>query len=243
MIGARWLLFKDGMGATNHFESCGFIRSSAALRWPDIQFHFLPAAMRYDGKLPIDGHGFMVLTGPNKPKSRGHVRLRSADPHDHPSIVFNYLSAAEDRDGFRRAIRLTREIIAQPAMDPYRGAEVAPGSEVRSDDELDAFVRETLESTYHPCGTCRMGTDDMAVVDPELCVRGIEGLRVIDSSVFPSEPNGNINAPTIMVAERAADIVRGRPMLSASDAQIGIATGVGVTQRSGAPARVSSVIE
>ena len=237
MIGARWLMFHDGLGASNHFEACGFIRSEAKLRAPDIQFHFLPAAMRYDGKKPIPGHGFMVLTGPNKPKSRGHVRLRSADPYDHPSILFNYLSDPADREGFRRCVRLTREIIAQPAMDPYRGIEMAPGPDVQTHDEIDAFVRGTMESTYHPCGTCRMGSDGLAVVDAELRVHGIDGLRVIDSSVFPTEPNGNLNAPTIMVAERASDMLRGRPLLPASNVEIGLAPGAGVTQRSNRPAR------
>ncbi|MEQ8666619.1 MAG: choline dehydrogenase [Rhodospirillales bacterium] len=237
MIGLRWILFKDGLGATNHFESCGFIRSEAGLRWPDIQFHFLPAAMRYDGKKPISGHGFMALTGPNKPKSRGYVRARSADPYDKPRIRFNYLEREEDRDGFRRCVRLTREIMAQPAMDPYADGEIAPGPDVISDDEIDTFVRENLESTYHPCGTCRMGEDDMAVVDSNLRVRGMFGLRVIDSSVFPTEPNGNLNAPTIMLAERASDLVRGRPTLPASNVEIGLAPGWESRQRTGEPVR------
>lgn len=238
LIGAEWVLFRRGLSVTNHFESGGFIRSDASLQWPDIQFHFLPAAMRYDGKKPLKGHGFMVLTGPNKPKSRGHVRLRSADPYEQPDILFNYLSREEDREGFRRCLRLTREIVAQPAFDRFRGAEIAPGAAVRKDDEIDAWVRETMESTYHPCGSCRMGEDAMAVVDSELKVRGLEGLRVIDSSVFPSEPNANLNAPTIMLAERAADIVRGRPLLPPSNAAVGKAPGLGETQRSGTPVRV-----
>jgi choline dehydrogenase len=237
LIGAEWMLFARGLSVTNHFESGGFIRSDAALQWPDIQFHFLPAAMRYDGKKPLKGHGFMVLTGPNKPKSRGHVRLRSADPYDQPDILFNYLDREEDREGFRRCLRLTREIIAQPAFDRFRGEEIAPGKNVRKDDEIDAWVRETMESTYHPCGSCRMGEDAMAVVDSELKVRGIKGLRVIDSSVFPSEPNANLNAPTIMLAERAADIVRGRPLLPPSNAPVGVAPGTGHSQRSRAPIR------
>ncbi|MCQ0093260.1 choline dehydrogenase [Roseovarius sp. M141] len=240
LIGAEWFFFKRGLGVSNHFESGGFIRSDASLAWPDIQFHFLPAAVRYDGKKPLKGHGFMVLTGPNKPKSRGYVRLRSADPAEHPDILFNYLDREEDREGFRRCLRLTREIIAQPAMDRYRADEIAPGKDVQSDDEIDAFVRKTLESTYHPCGTCRMGEDDMAVVDSELRVRGVEGLRVIDSSVFPTEPNANLNAPTIMLAERACDMLRGRPLLPASNAEVGVAPGVGVTQRSAAPTRKTS---
>lgn len=237
MIGAEWILFKRGLSVSNHFESGGFIRSDASLQWPDIQFHFLPAAMRYDGKKPLKGHGFMVLTGPNKPKSRGYVRLRSADPFEQPDILFNYLDREEDREGFRRCLRLTREIIAQPAFDRFRGEEIAPGSDVRKDDEIDAWVRETMESTYHPCGTCRMGEDGMAVVDSELKVRGIDGLRVIDSSVFPSEPNANLNAPTIMLAERASDIVRGKPLLPPSNAPVGVAPGVGSMQRGRAPLR------
>ncbi|MFP2770546.1 choline dehydrogenase [Oceanisphaera sp. KMM 10153] len=237
MIGLRWLLFKDGLGATNHFEAGGFIRSEQGLRWPDIQFHFLPAAMRYDGNKPIKGHGFMVLTGPNKPKSRGHVRARSADPYEHPQILFNYLQREEDREGFRRCVRLTREIIGQPAMDPFRDGEIAPGLEVQSDAEIDAFVRDNLESTYHPCGTCRMGEDEMAVVDSELRVRGLQGLRVIDSSVFPTEPNGNLNAPTIMLAERAADLVRGRELLPAPEVDIGLAANWEKAQRSREPVR------
>lgn len=237
LIGVEWVLFKRGLSVSNHFESGGFIRSDASLASPDIQFHFLPAAMRYDGKKPLDGHGFMVLTGPNKPKSRGHVRVRSADPYEQPDILFNYLDREEDREGFRRCLRLTREIIAQPAFDPFRGAEIAPGADVQKDDEIDAWVRETLESTYHPCGTCRMGEDEMAVVDSQLKVHGLEGLRVIDSSVFPSEPNANLNAPTIMLAERGADMVRGRPLLPPSNAPVGKAPGLEQTQRSGTPVR------
>lgn len=237
LIGLRWLLFKDGLGASNHFEAGGFIRSAKGLRWPDIQFHFLPAAMRYDGDKPFKGHGFMVLTGPNKPKSRGHVRALSADPYQHPEIRFNYLESEEDREGFRRCVRLTREIIAQPAMDPYRGEELAPGPQVQTDAEIDAFVRANMESTMHPCGSCRMGEDDMAVVDSHLRVRGLQGLRVIDSSVFPSEPNGNLNAPTIMLAERAADLVRGRQPLAPSDVPVGLVGDWQEQQRSKAPLR------
>ncbi|WP_455886475.1 choline dehydrogenase [Pseudomonas rustica] len=237
MIGLRWLLFKDGLGASNHFEAGGFIRSSKGLRWPDIQFHFLPAAMRYDGDKPFKGHGFMVLTGPNKPKSRGHVRALSADPYQHPQIRFNYLESEEDREGFRRCVRLTREIIAQPAMDRYRGEELAPGPQVQTDAEIDAFVRANMESTMHPCGSCRMGEDDMAVVDSALRVRGLQGLRVIDSSVFPSEPNGNLNAPTIMLAERAADLVRGRQPLPPADVPVGLVEGWEEQQRSRKPVR------
>ncbi len=237
LIGLRWLLFKDGLGASNHFEAGGFIRSDKGLRWPDIQFHFLPAAMRYDGDKPFKGHGFMVLTGPNKPKSRGYVRARSADPYQHPEIRFNYLESEEDREGFRRCVRLTREILAQPAMDRYRGEELAPGPQVQTDAEIDAFVRANMESTMHPCGSCRMGEDNMAVVDSELRVRGIAGLRVIDSSVFPTEPNGNLNAPTIMLAERAADLVRGLAPLEVADVPVGMVSDWEDKQRSGKPKR------
>lgn len=237
LIGLRWLLFKDGLGASNHFEAGGFIRSDKGLRWPDIQFHFLPAAMRYDGDKPFKGHGFMVLTGPNKPKSRGYVRARSADPYQHPEIRFNYLESEEDREGFRRCVRLTREILAQPAMDRYRGEELAPGPQVQTDAEIDAFVRANMESTMHPCGSCRMGEDNMAVVDSELRVRGIAGLRVIDSSVFPTEPNGNLNAPTIMLAECAADLVRGLAPLEVADVPVGMVSDWENKQRSGKPKR------
>lgn len=237
LIGARWLLFKDGLGATNHFESCGFIRSKAGLKWPDIQYHFLPAAVRYDGHSPIKGHGFMILTGPNKPTSRGYVRAISADPETHPSIQFNYISTEADREGFRKCLRLTREIIGQPAMDSYVDGEISPGIEVQTDEQIDAFIRENLESTYHPCGSCKMGEDNMAVVDSELRVHGLEGLRVIDSSVFPTETNGNLNAPTIMLAERASDLVSGRKLLSPEDTEVGLIEGWETQQRPGVPLR------
>lgn len=219
-IGARWILTKKGLGATNHFESCGFIRSKAGVEWPDLQYHFLPAAMRYDGKEAFSGDGFQLHIGHNKPKSRGQVLVRSADPRQAPEILFNYLQAEEDREGFRACVRLTREIINQPAMDAYRGAEIQPGENVQSDEEIDAFVRQAVESAYHPSCTCKMGVDAMAVVDPEARVHGLQGLRVVDSSVFPTIPNGNLNAPTIMVAERAADMILGRPLLAASQAKV-----------------------
>lgn len=214
-IGARWFFFKSGLGATNHFESCAFIRSRAGLKSPDIQYHFLPAAMRYDGTPSIKGHGFQVHVGPNKPKSRGRVEITSPDPSAHPSILFNYLEHEADIAAWRRCIRLTREIIAQPAMDAYRGDELQPGLEVSSNDEIDAWVRENIESAYHPCGTARMGQPDdpNVVVDTDCRVLGLTGLRVVDASVFPTVPYGNINAPTIMVAEKAADAILGRAPL------------------------------
>ncbi len=225
LIGARWILFKDGLGATNHFESCAFIRSRAGVKWPDIQYHFLPAAMRYDGNAAFDGHGFQVHVGPNKPKSRGSVCITSPEADDKPRVRFNYLEAEEDRAGFRACIRLTREIIGQDAFAPYRGPEIQPGEDVTSDAEIDAWVRTNAESAYHPSCTCRMGADGdpLAVLDPACRLRGIAALRVVDSSIFPSITNGNLNAPSIMVAEKAADIIRGRAPLAPSNAPVFIA--------------------
>ncbi|NRA69431.1 MAG: choline dehydrogenase [Gammaproteobacteria bacterium] len=223
LIGARWILTKDGLGATNHFESCGFIRSKANVEWPDLQYHFLPAAMRYDGKEAFAGHGFQVHIGHNKPKSRGSVNVVSSDPKAHPQISFNYLEHEDDRAGFRACVRLTREIIHQPAFDAYRGEEIQPGIAIQTDEEIDEFVRSSVESAYHPSCSCKMGTDEMAVVDPQTRVHGIQGLRVVDSSIFPTIPNGNLNAPTIMVAERAADLIRGISPLTASDVEVVIA--------------------
>ena len=237
LIGARWLLKKDGLGATNHFESCAFIRSKAGIEWPDLQYHFLPAAMRYDGKEAFDGHGFQVHVGHNKPKSRGHVYARSADPKAAPEILFNYLQHEDDREGFRDCVRLTREIIHQPAMDDYRGEEIQPGADVTSDEAIDAFVRQAVESAYHPSCTCAMGTDDQSVIDPYTRVHGINGLRVVDSSVFPTIPNGNLNAPTIMVAERAADLIRGRKPEAPLEVPVGMDEHWRERQRAGEPAR------
>ena len=219
LIGARWLLFKDGLGATNHFESCAFIRSRSGLKSPDIQYHFLPAAMRYDGTASTDGHGFQVHVGPNKPKSRGRVRIQSSDVNDAPSILFNYLQHEEDLEAWRQSIHLTREIMSQPAMKSFRGPELQPGSDVQSDSEITAWLRQNIESAYHPAGTCKMGpsTDDQAVVDPECRVHGLENLRVIDASVFPTLPNGNINAPVIMVAEKVSDKILGLPPMSKAE--------------------------
>jgi len=208
-IGVRWILKKDGLGSTNHFESCGFIRSKAGIEWPDLQYHFLPAAMRYDGKEAFAGHGFQVHIGHNKPKSRGSVKVVSNQPEVAPQITFNYLQHEDDIQGFRDCVRLTREIINQPALDHYRGEEIQPGTHIQSNEEIDVFVRESVESAYHPSCSCKMGTDELAVVDPETKVHGIQGLRVVDSSIFPTIPNGNLNAPTIMLAERAADLIKG----------------------------------
>ena len=215
-VGARWLLFKDGPGASNQFESCAFIRSQAGVDYPDIQYHFIPIAVRYDGKAAAEGHGFQAHVGPMRSPSRGAVTLRSSDPKESPRIFFNYMSEEKDWEDFRRCIRLTREIFEQEAFKPFVKHEIQPGANVQTDDELDAFIREHAESAYHPCGTCRMGRadDPMAVVDPEGRVIGVEGLRVADSSIFPRITNGNLNGPSIMVGEKIADHVLGRRLPS-----------------------------
>ena len=212
LIGARWMLRKDGLGATNHFESCGFIRSRPGIEYPDIQYHFLPMAVAYDGSTLAKEHGFQAHVGPMRSKSRGWVRLKSTDPHEAPAIRFNYLSEPDDWIEMRACVRLTREIFAQPAFDRYRGRELQPGDRVQTDQEIDAFIRDKVESAYHPSCSCKMGaaSDARAVVDPEARVHGLEGLRVIDSSIMPSVTTGNLNAPTIMLAEKAADHVLGR---------------------------------
>ncbi|MBQ4809957.1 choline dehydrogenase [Pseudoalteromonas luteoviolacea] len=218
LIGAKWVLNKSGLGATNHFESCAFIRSKAGIEWPDIQYHFLPAAIRYDGKSAFEGHGFQVHVGHNKPKSRGSVLVQSSDPMIAPKIQFNYLQHQDDIEGFRACVRLTREIISQSAFDEYREGEIQPGEHIQTDEEIDEFVRQAVESAYHPSCSCKMGEDDMAVVDSELRVHGVTGLRVVDSSIYPTIPNGNLNAPTIMVAEKASDMILGNKPLPPSTA-------------------------
>lgn len=220
LIGARWILRKDGLGATNHFETCGFIRSRPGVEYPDIQYHFLPMAVAYDGSTLAQEHGFQAHVGPMRSRSRGWVRLASKDPFDKPKILFNYLSAADDWTEMRACVRLTREIFAQPAFDRYRGRELQPGAQVQTDEQIDAFVRAKVESAYHPSCSCKMGapSDPLAVVDPEARVIGLEGLRVVDSSIMPSITTGNLNAPTIMLAEKAADHILGRGMLPAEDA-------------------------
>jgi choline dehydrogenase len=233
LIGIRWLLRHDGLGATNHFETGGFIRSRAGIEYPDIQFHFLPLAMSYDGKKLATEHGYQVHAGPMRSKSRGHVRLRSPDPSAAPRIVFNYMSHPDDWTEMRAAVRLTREILAQPAFDPYRGREIQPGADATYDASIDAFIRSKGESAYHPSGTCKMGAlnDPSAVVDPETRVIGVGGLRVVDASIIPSITNGNLNAPTIMVAEKAADHILGRPVLAPSNAPFYVAPNWETVQR------------
>ncbi len=233
MIGARWLLRHDGLGATNHFESCGFIRSRSGIRYPDIQYHFLPLAVTYDGKSLASGHGFQAHVGPMRSKSRGSVRLASRDPAARPRILFNYMSHPDDWTEMRACVRLTREIFAQAPFDRYRGREIQPGADVQTDAEIDAFIRDKVESAYHPSCTCRMGRPDdpMAVVDAETRVIGLDGLRVVDSSIMPSITTGNLNAPTIMVAEKAADHILGRPPLAASNVPVYQAANWAAAQR------------
>ena len=232
LIGAKWLFTRKGLGATNHFESCAFIRSKPGVEWPDIQYHFLPAAMRYDGRSAFAGHGFQVHVGHNKPKSRGSVTIQSANPEQPPQILFNYLQHKDDIEGFRACVRLTRDIIEQSAFDDYRDEEIQPGKHIQTDEEIDAFVRQAVESAYHPSCSCKMGEDNMAVVNSNTQVHGIEGLRVVDSSIFPTVPNGNLNAPTIMVAEKAADLILGKSPLHKSDVNVAIPTNWQETQRS-----------
>ncbi|MBU6252312.1 MAG: choline dehydrogenase [Alphaproteobacteria bacterium] len=220
LAGAEWLFFRRGIGATNHFESCGFIRSRPGIPYPDIQYHFFPMAINYDGSSLASEHGFQAHVGPMRSKSRGSVTLRSADPHDAPKIFFNYMSHPDDWAEMRACVRLTREIFQQPAFAPWRGREIQPGAACVTDDQIDAFIAEHVESALHPSCTCKMGAvdDPMAVVDPELRVLGVTGLRIVDSSVMPSITTGNLNAPTIMIGEKASDHILGKPMLAPSNA-------------------------
>jgi choline dehydrogenase len=219
VAGAQWMLTSGGLGASNQFEACAFLRSAPDVKQPDIQYHFLPVAISYDGKAAAKSHGFQVHVGYNLSKSRGSVTLRSNDPKAEPVIRFNYMSHAEDWEKFRRCVRLTREIFGQQAFDEFRGPEIQPGDGVTTDDQIDAFLRQHLESAYHPCGTCRMGAKDdpLAVVDPETRVIGLDGLRVADSSIFPHVTNGNLNAPSIMTGEKASDHILGKPPLARSN--------------------------
>ncbi|MEW7008344.1 choline dehydrogenase [Lentilitoribacter sp. EG35] len=220
-VGARWLFTKTGPGASNQFESAAFIRSQAGVEYPDVQYHFLPIAVRYDGKAAAEGHGFQAHVGPMRSPSRGEITLRSNDPNEAPRIFFNYMSTEDDWQKFRTCIRLTREIFAQDAFKPFAGKEIQPGKELQTDNELDDFIREHAESAYHPCGTAKMGSKDdpMAVIDPECRVIGVDGLRVVDSSIFPRITNGNLNGPSILVGEKASDHILGKQPLPSSNAE------------------------
>ena len=233
MVGAQWLFGRSGLGASNQFESCGFIRSRAGIKYPDIQYHFFPMAINYDGSSLATEHGFQAHVGPMRSKSRGTVTLKSADPHDKPKIVFNYMSHPDDWTEMRACVRLTREIFQQPAFAPFRGREIQPGADCVTDAQIDAFIAEHVESALHPSCTCKMGSprDPMAVVDPELRVIGVQGLRVVDSGVMPSITTGNLNAPTIMIGEKAADHILGKPMLAPSNAPFYVAPNWNEAQR------------
>jgi choline dehydrogenase len=231
-IGVEWLLTHKGLGATNHFETGGHIRSRKGIVYPDIQYHFLPLAISYDGKTLASGHGYQVHVGTKRSKSRGWVRLRDANPTSLPRVRFNYMSHEDDWLEFRACIAHTREIFAQSALAPYRGREMAPGESRTTQDDLDEFLRQKLESAYHPCGTCKMGSDDADVTRPDGRVRGIEGLRVVDASVMPQATAGDLNAPTLVMAERMADLIRGRHLEAAQDAPLLAAANWATQQRS-----------
>ena len=237
-IGLRWFLFHDGPAASSHLEAGGFIRSAPGVRHPDIQFHFLPALVEDHGRSKGKMHAYQAHAGTMRPLSRGWIELRSADPTQHPLIEPNYLAEERDRRDLRTCVRLTREIFAQAAFDPYRGRELRPGAQVTDDAGIDAFVRAKADSAYHPCCTCRMGTDPDAVVDPECRVRGLDGLRVVDASIMPSMVSGNLNAPTIMLAEKAADLIRGAAPLPPAEAPVWEAPDWRTRQRSGTPQRL-----
>jgi len=218
-IGFDWLFRKKGTAASNHFEAGGFIRGNDTVKYPNLQFHFLPIAIRYDGSAPAQGHGFQLHVGPMNSDVRGHVKIKSSDPKQYPSILFNYLSTKQEKKEWIEAIRCSRDIIAQPAFDELRGEELAPGAEFQSDQEILDFVAREGESAYHPSCTCKMGYDKMSVVDTELKVHGVENLRVVDASVMPYITNGNIYAPVMMIAEKAADIILGNTPERPADAK------------------------
>jgi choline dehydrogenase len=213
MIGAQWLFLNSGIGASNQFEAGGFVRTGDDVEWPNIQYHFLPVAINYNGSNPIKVHGFQAHMGSMRSLSRGRVQLRLKDPRQAPSILFNYMSTEQDWAEFRAGIRITREIMRQPALAAYAGREITPGDSLQSDRELDDFVRQHAETAFHPCGSAAMGYDDMAVVDAAGRVHGMEGLRVVDASIMPQIVTGNLNAPTLMMAEKIADMIRGRQPL------------------------------
>jgi choline dehydrogenase len=218
LIGAQWLFLRSGPGATNHFEAGGFVRSSDDVAYPNLMFHFLPVAIRYDGSSPAGGHGYQVHVGPMYSDARGSVTLRSADPTVKPALRFNYLSTDQDRREWIEAVRVARRILTQPAFDPYNAGELSPGPAVETDQEILDWVARDGETALHPSCTCRMGTDPMSVVDPTtMKVHGVEGVRVVDASVLPYVTNGNIYAPVMMVAEKAADLILGNSPLAAEE--------------------------
>jgi choline dehydrogenase len=213
-IGAEWLFFRSGLGATNHFEAGGFVRSNDDVAYPNLMFHFLPIAIRYDGTAPAGGHGYQVHIGPMYSDARGSVKVVSTDPRTHPALRFNYLSTDQDRREWVEAIRVARSILSQPAFGPFDGGELSPGPDVSTEEEVLDWVRSDGETALHPSCTCRMGTDDRSVVDPlTMRVNGVEGLRVVDASAMPYVTNGNIYAPVMMLAEKASDLIAGNTPL------------------------------
>ena len=220
IIGLQWLA-RRGPAATNHFEAGAFVRSNDDVDYPNLMFHFLPIAIRYDGSAPEGGHGYQVHVGPMYSDVRGTVKIRSTDPREHPAVQFNYLSTENDRREWIEAVRTAREILSQPAFDEFNGGEVSPGPSVATDEEILEWVARDAETALHPSCTCKMGVDDMAVVHPDTFrVHGVDGLRVVDASVMPAVSNGNIYAPTMMIAERAADAILGNELLPADDAPV-----------------------
>jgi len=214
-IGFKWLFFRSGPGATNHFEGGGFARSNDDVAYPNLMFHFLPIAIRYDGSAPEGGHGYQIHIGPMYSDARGSIKITSTDPRVHPALRFNYVSTDQDRREWVEAIRVARRILSQTAMDPFNGGEISPGPDVETDEQILDWVRRDGETALHPSCTTKMGTDDMAVVDPyTMRVHGLGGLRVVDASVFPYVTNGNIYAPVMMVAEKAADLILGNTPLA-----------------------------
>ena len=219
-IGFQWL-FRKGPAATNHFEAGAFVKSNPAERYPNLMFHFLPIAIRYDGTAPTKGHGYQVHVGPMYSESKGTVKITSTDPRDKPAIRFNYLSTEQDRREWIEAVRTTRRIMNQPAFEPFNGGEISPGPTVETDQQIMDWVAHDSETALHPSCTCKMGTDEMAVVDPHtMRVHGTQGLRVVDASVLPIVTNGNLYAPTMMIAEKAADIILGNSPLAPDSAEV-----------------------
>jgi choline dehydrogenase len=213
-VGFQWLFFRRGPGATNHFEGGGFARSNEDVAEPNLMFHFLPIAVRYDGSAPAADHGYQVHVGPMTSNARGSVKITTRDPRVHPALRFNYLSTEQDRREWVEAIRVARTILNQPAFDRFNGGEISPGPKVETDEQILAWVASDGETALHPSCTCKMGTDDLSVVDPSTMeAHGLEGLRIVDASVFPTITNANIYAPVMMVAEKAADLILGNTPL------------------------------
>ena len=219
-IGLQWL-FRRGPAATNHFEAGAFLRSNDEVEYPNLMFHFLPIAIRYDGSEATEGHGYQVHVGPMYSDVRGTVKIKTTNPREHPAVQFNYLSTGNDRKEWIEAVRTARRVLTQPAFEKYNGGEVSPGPSVETDEEILKWVASDSETALHPSCTARMGTDDMAVVDPAtLRVHGVEGLRVCDASVMPNVTNGNIYAPVMMIAERCADMILGKDPLPAEEVDV-----------------------